>query len=53
VITSVGRKDVNGGFSTTTADFSEAGIEKWKIAFTDGTGKIVSEMSGKNTRQKK
>lgn len=51
VMTSVGRKDERGGFSTTTADFSEAGVEKWKIVFTDGTGKVVSEMSGKNTRQ--
>ena len=53
VMTSVGRKDENGGFSTTTADFSETGSEKWKIVYTDRTGKVVSEMSGKNTRQKK
>jgi hypothetical protein len=53
VMTSVGRKDESGGFSTTTADFSEAGIEKWRIVFKDGTGKVVGEMSGKNTRQKK
>jgi hypothetical protein len=53
VMTSVGRKDENGVSSTTTADFSEAGVEKWKIVFTDATGKVVSEMSGKNTRNKK
>ena len=52
VMTSVGRKDENGGFSTTTADFSESHVEKWKIVFTDRTGKVVSEMSGKNTRKK-
>ena len=52
-MTSVGRKDEKGVFSTTTADFSEAGVENWKIVYTDGTGKVVSEMSGKNTRQKK
>ena len=53
VMTSVGRKDENGGFSTTTADFSEAGGETWKIVYQDRAGKVVSEMSGKNTRQKK
>jgi hypothetical protein len=53
VMTSVGRKDANGVFSTTTADFSETGVEKWKIVVRDRTGKVVSEMSGKNTRRKK
>ena len=52
VMTSVSRKDENGGFSTTTADFSEAGIERWKIVYTDRTGKVASETSGKNTRKK-
>ena len=52
-MTSVGRKDENGVLSTTTADFSQAGVENWRIMFKDGTGKVVNEMSGKNTRQKK
>jgi len=51
VLTSVGRKDANGVFSTTTADFAEAGVERWKIVFTDGSGKVVSEITGKNTRR--
>ena len=53
VMTSVGHKDENGFFSTTTADFSEAGVEKWRIVTSDGTGKVINEMSGKNSRQKK
>ena len=52
VMTSIGQKDASGGFSTTTADFSEAGVEKWKIVYTDGAGKVVSEITGKNTRRK-
>lgn len=50
---SIGRKDPSGSFSTTTADFSAGGTEAWKIVVTDRTGKVVSEMSGKNTRRKK
>ncbi len=53
VMTLVSRKDENGIFSTTTADFSEPGIEKWKIVSKDRTGKVISEMSGKNTRHEK
>lgn len=53
VMTSIGRKDETGGFSTTTADFSETGVEKWRIVFKDGRGQVVSEMSGRNTRQQK
>ena len=52
IMTSVGRKDENGVFSTTTADFSQAGVEKWKMVIKDSTGKVVSEMSGKNSRKK-
>ena len=52
VMTSVSPKDDRGGFSTTTADFSEPGVEKWKIVYKDTSGKVVNEMSGKNTRQK-
>jgi hypothetical protein len=52
VMTSVGRKDANGGHSITTADFSEAGVEKWKIAYKDQNGTVVTEISGKNTRQR-
>ena len=51
VMTSVSRKDGNGGFLTTTADFSEPGVETWKIVYTDRDGKVVSETSGKNTRR--
>ena len=53
VMISVRHKDENGISSTTTADFSEVGVEKWKIVSTDGNGKVIGEMSGKNTRQKK
>jgi hypothetical protein len=50
-MTSLGHKDEKGAFSTTTADFSESGVEKWKIVNKDAGGNIVSEMSGTNTRQ--
>jgi hypothetical protein len=53
VMTSIGKKDEHGAFSTTTADFSEDGFETWKIARTDGDGTERVLMSGKNTRQKK
>jgi hypothetical protein len=53
VMTSVGPKDENGGFSTTTADFSESDVEKWKIVYRDRDDKVVGEISGKNIRHKK
>ena len=51
VMTSVGRKDANGGFSTTTADFSTVGVEKWRIVYSDKNGKVTSELAGTNTRK--
>jgi hypothetical protein len=52
-MTSISKKVEGEGFSTTTADFSEAGVERWKIAITDATGKVTAEIVGKNTREKK
>jgi hypothetical protein len=52
VMTSISSKDEQGGFSTTTADFSEPGVETWKIVYQDGTGNAAGQMSGKNTRTK-
>ncbi len=53
IMKSVSRKDEGGGYSTTTADFSVAGFETWTIVSIDGSGKVVSEFSGKNTRKSK
>lgn len=51
-MTSTSRPGPNGRISTTTANFAEAGIEKWKMSVADETGKIVTQIVGKNTRQK-
>lgn len=37
---------------TTTVNFSEAGIQKWKMVIADQSGKILSQMVGKNVRQR-
>lgn len=42
-----------GSTTTTTADFSEAGTEKWRIVARDAAGNVVFEMAGKNTRRPK
>lgn len=52
-MTSISKKSEGEGFYTTTADFSEAGVENWKIAITDAAGKVTAEIIGKNTREKK
>jgi hypothetical protein len=51
-MTSVDCPSTKGQIVTTTVNFSEAGIQKWKMSITDPSGKIVSQMVGKNTRQK-
>lgn len=53
VLTCTTAKDTNGMTTKTTADFSVDGVETWAITTTDGTGKVVFEMAGKNTRRKK
>jgi len=52
-MTSISKKIEGEGFTTTTADFSQPGVEHWKIAISDATGKVTGEISGKNTREKK
>ena len=39
--------------TTTTADFSKDGIEKWSIVVVDKDKKVVNETSGINTRKRK
>ena len=53
VMTTRGRKDAQGGRSTTTADFSTPDVETWKITSTDGQGNIAGEMAGTNKRRPK
>jgi Protein of unknown function (DUF1579) len=53
VLTSATAKDKDGMTTKTTADFSVDGVETWAISTTDGTGKVVFEMTGKSTRRKK
>lgn len=42
----------NGQKVTITANFAEAGIERWKMTVADETGKLISNLIGKNIRQK-
>ena len=35
----------------TTSDFSEDGVEVWHMVNRDASGKVMSEMSGRNTRR--
>jgi hypothetical protein len=51
-MTSISKRSEGEGFFTTTADFSTAGLENWKIAIADAAGKTTSEIVGKNTRKK-
>lgn len=51
-MTSVTRPNADGVRSTVTADFSEAGKERWKFVFTDRDGKTAGEMRGVNTLRK-
>jgi hypothetical protein len=52
-MTSISKKVEGEGFNTTTADFSQDGVENWKIAITDAAGKVTAEIIGKNTKEKK
>jgi hypothetical protein len=52
-LTSITKKVEGEGFTTTTADFSEPGVEKWKIVIRDAADKVTAEITGKNTKLKK
>jgi hypothetical protein len=52
-MTSISRIEEADQASTTTADFSQAGIEKWSIVIKDESGDDVSEVKGTNTRREK
>jgi hypothetical protein len=39
--------------TTTTANFAQDGVEKWKIIVTDQTKMVIQDMSGTNTRRAK
>ena len=47
------RDDGNGGASVTKASFPEDGVESWSILVKDGSGKVVADLNGKNTRRAK
>ena len=51
-MTSLTRPNADGVRSTVTADFSEAGKERWKFIFADRDGNAAGEMSGVNTLRK-
>jgi hypothetical protein len=51
-MTSVDLPGVKHQVVTTTVNFSEAGIQKWKMVIADQSGKILSQMVGKNVRQR-
>jgi hypothetical protein len=47
-------RDAGSGITTTTrASFAEDGTENWTITSRDRDGKVLNEMTGKNTRRKK
>ena len=50
-MTSIHRED--GTTTTTTADFSKEKTEQWKIVTTNAQNRVVSELSGTNTRRQK
>ena len=52
-MTNVDRSGPDGNIVTTTADFSEKGVEKWKIVTSNGAGQVVNSVEGKNTRVQK
>ena len=52
-MTSISKRNEGEGFTTTTADFSQPGVESWKIVFTDAAGKTTGEVTGRNTKEKK
>jgi hypothetical protein len=51
-MTFISRPEANGRTTTTTGNFTEAGIEKWNLSIADQTGKIIKQIVGKNTRQR-
>ena len=51
-MTFIAKKKEGEAFSTTTSDFSEKGVETWKIAIADPTGKPAIDIVGKSTRRK-
>ncbi|MDB5391677.1 MAG: Planctomycetes uncharacterized domain protein [Planctomycetaceae bacterium] len=51
-MTSVSIPNAKGHIMTTTGNFDEAGIEKWKMSVVDQSGKIVRQIVGKNSRQR-
>ncbi len=40
-----------GNTTVTKVSFAEDGIESWSLTSTNREGKVVSSMSGKNTKQ--
>ena len=52
-MTSISKKVEGEGFTTTTADFSEPGVESWKIVIKDAADKVTAEITGKNTKERK
>lgn len=51
-MTSVDCPGVKHQVVTTTVNFSEAGIQKWKLVIADQSGTILKQMIGKNVRQR-
>lgn len=52
-MTSTSRDADNGITTTIKATFPEDGVENWSFTSKDRDGKVVSEITGKNTRRKK
>ena len=51
-LASASRKDSTSGGFTSTSVFAEDGVENWKLEFKDDKGKVVNEITGKNTRKR-
>ncbi len=49
-MTSISRKD--GTTTTTTAKFSDNGIEEWMFTITNQNNEVVGRFGGTNTRRK-
>lgn len=52
-LNSSSRQDSPSGGFTSKSVFAEDGVENWSMEFKDDKGKVVSQMTGKNTRRKK
>jgi hypothetical protein len=50
-MTSVAHNRDGGVTTTTTADFSHPGVERWKIVSTTKTSDVIFELRGENTRR--